>query len=322
MAYAAENNQYLPVSYNYRNQSRAADGSLTLTGVPYGYVHWSFLVSGTVPPGAYQCPSIANGGLPQTDPATGDFDGGQVIDTSDTGTSDPNGRVTPVTFPDGTGSPKTYMPDSYGGPRMAYTLNEAICGRNKFPGFGGLGATKRPNRFVALTEIENQSGTILGTEYVDSWQIVSGAAKNSATSVCKSHRPLTGFRSNDSAVGDAACDLPSVAPGTPAAPGIRRVTQKDLWNTTTAGTVSVDILADYASGKYTTASSATRLDWVGRNHSKGDKPTDNKSNFLYVDGHVETKSVLETVPADSTTSTPFEWGKKLYSYTVGDDIAP
>jgi prepilin-type processing-associated H-X9-DG protein len=57
---------------------------------------------------------------------------------------------------------------------------------------------------------------------------------------------------------------------------------------------------------YGSVPSKTRLDWVGRNHGRGAYDT-KKTNFLYVDGHVETKHIKDTLdPA-------FEWGDQFYS---------
>jgi prepilin-type processing-associated H-X9-DG protein len=55
------------------------------------------------------------------------------------------------------------------------------------------------------------------------------------------------------------------------------------------------------------------LDWVGRNHGTG-KAGEKKSNFLYVDGHVETKHVRETI------SPVFEWGHAYYSLNPNGDV--
>ena len=56
--------------------------------------------------------------------------------------------------------------------------------------------------------------------------------------------------------------------------------------------------------------SQSRLDWVGRNHGakklEGGKDR-RRTNFLYADGHVETKTIEETLK-------PFQWGKRFYSY--------
>jgi len=61
------------------------------------------------------------------------------------------------------------------------------------------------------------------------------------------------------------------------------------------------------------ANLATRLDWVGRNHGSG-KYKDKRSNFLYVDGHVETKNIRDTVQ-------PFEWGERFFTLSPNSDIA-
>ena len=56
----------------------------------------------------------------------------------------------------------------------------------------------------------------------------------------------------------------------------------------------------------------TRLDWVGRNHGRG--PIDKRrTNFLYVDGHVENKLVEETCR-------PFQWGRQFYGAKGGDRV--
>ena len=328
-AYEADNKGFLPVAYNYRNTSvDPATGVQLPTGAMYGYIHWSSLISDTISPSAFQCPSITNGGLPATDPplGSGNFDGGQTIDPANKGTQDPQGRVSPITQPDGTGTPITYTPDSQA-PRMAYTLNEAICGRNKYQiGFQpspGPAATRTYHN-VAVNTIDNQAGTILATEFVDEWGIVSGVARGGGTGVvCKSHRPVSPFRAVGTTPGDANCDPSVIAGGTIGTPSLRRANATDLWVLKTASatgnTQSLDIIADYNAGLYDSKSRSTRLDWVGRNHGAGEKPTDKKSNFLYVDGHVETKSILETIPSgDATavpTQTPWEWGSQDYSVT-------
>ena len=315
MAYAAENKGYLPVSYNYRGSViDPASGLQTPTGAKFGYIHWSSFIMGTVSPDAFKCPAIANGGLPATDPVGTDFDAGQKPDTADTGTAPATadeiaavtGRVTPITNTLG-----TYYPDSQA-PRMAYTLNEAICGRNKYQvGFQTPPAT-RTYRNVSLSEIDNAAGTILATEFVDEWGIVSGADHGSGSAqVCKSHRPVQPFRDDSATAGDANCDVSLVA----ATNKLRKTNATDLWQIGGPTSKSLDLIADYRAGTYTASTRATRLDWVGRNHNKGEKAADNQTNFLYVDGHVETKSILQTVPKDGTVQTPWEWGTLPYSIT-------
>lgn len=310
MSYSAENRQMLPASYGYRGTVIAADGTQTPTAASYGYVHWSSFILGTVAPDAFKCPAVANGGLPATDPVATDIDAGQKVDSQGTPPAVGDaaydavvGRVSPITTPLG-----TYYPDSQA-PRMAYTLNEALCGRNKYQiGFQNPPAT-RTYRWVSTNEVDNASGTILATEFVDEWGIVSGVSRSTGSGVlCKSHRPVQPFRDNTVTAGDANCDVSIIA----ATNSLRRTNASDLWQTS-ATSKSLDIITDYRAGTYTSSTRATRLDWVGRNHGRGEKPTDNKSNFLYVDGHVETKSILETLPKDASSSTPWEWGKIPYS---------
>jgi prepilin-type processing-associated H-X9-DG protein len=304
LIYASENQGYLPASYIYRNQTIDPTTGIQLpSGANWGYIHWSHHILGTVPTDAFTCSALAKGGLPPTDPAPGNFDANQGIDSADGAAgADPFGRVTTVTAPE---AAVPYFVDSQA-PRLAYALNEALCPRNKWVlGFqGGL----RTYRYVNTVEIENPAGTILATEFVNEWGIVSGVDRGGASPVvCKSHRPIMPWRADGTTAGDAQCDIPSVATST----DLRRSTVADLWQT--SGGTSLDIIKDYQGGNYGNSTRMSRLDWVGRNHVIGEKPYDNKTNFLYVDGHVELKHINETIPADSTTNTPWEWGARCYS---------
>ena len=71
--------------------------------------------------------------------------------------------------------------------------------------------------------------------------------------------------------------------------------------------------------------SKTRLDWGGRNHGakrfgtvagdtahRGDWDL-RRSNFLYVDGHAETKHVVDTL-------SPWQWGYNGYGISPNDDV--
>ena len=66
-------------------------------------------------------------------------------------------------------------------------------------------------------------------------------------------------------------------------------------------------------------SSVTRLDWVGANHgSRRLAYRERFSNFLYVDGHVETKRLVDTIPARAGDTAPWEWGDRHYTVTPHD----
>lgn len=319
LAYAAENKQYLPVSYNYNGTVvNSNTGTQTPGGASYGYAYWSLTLLGTVPQDAFLCPAIANGGLPSTDPLPGEFDAGQVCDTNDVGGALPSsliGRVSVTTAIDGTGTSTTYYPD--GTHHIAYTLNESVTGRNKY--VVGFQNAFRTYHNIQLTQIDDQSGTILVTEFVDSADIVSGVAAGGTTRVCKSHRPVSAWRADGTVNGDydkSSSGNQQTDPSTIATSiGLRHTWTGDLWclGTSQPCAQSLDIITDQEQGNYSYVDRGTRLDWVGRNHGYGLKPTDKKSNFAYMDGHVETKSINETVAQNVGDSTPWEWGLKDYS---------
>ncbi len=54
---------------------------------------------------------------------------------------------------------------------------------------------------------------------------------------------------------------------------------------------------------------------VGRHHPGGDKEFGGTANFLYCDGHVERKTVYESIRKR-------EWGDKFYSLTGANDVLP
>ncbi len=184
-------------------------------------------------------------------------------------------------------------------PRCAFAVNEAIMPRNKF--YIGFQGAKLNYRFVKAAQVSNSSGTILATEFNQDWQVVSAPARSDPTlQACKSHRPIHAYVSDSGAGGVLDMDQIFVNPFNPTASSLRRVNATDLQPDPRAGNAS-----------------GSRLDWVGRNH--GSKKINaagrntGKSNFLYVDGHVETKSIYETIPAAAGQGSPFEWGEKFYS---------
>ncbi|HEY1686902.1 MAG TPA: prepilin-type N-terminal cleavage/methylation domain-containing protein [Tepidisphaeraceae bacterium] len=257
--YLIENQNTFPCSYLYVGHS-IVDGVQTPNNYSDGYVHWSSYLYGTgkTPAKAFQCPAMYRGGLPPTDTTPDNLDPGQIVQNP--GVVDQQA------------------------PRVAYTLNEVLCPRNKFViGFQGA---QRIYVFVKANQVANASGTILCTEWVDSGR-VTGRDLGSQGWVM-SHRPVHGFIGSNGGL-----DMYSLPPGS----GFRRVTRADL---------DPDPL--------TQTETSTRLDWVGRNHGqRDDYPDHRRTNFLYVDGHVVTKSIYDTF-------TPFEWGEKFYSLSPNDDL--
>ena len=281
--YCASYKGALPASYYYDGM-QIANGVQTPEAAVNGYVHWSSFLygenaggsgNGVSGPEAFTCPTIENGGLPPTNTTAGNRDDGQTND-------------------DGEGVVDKQAP------RVAFTLNEALCPRNKFV-VGFQGAARR-YRFVKAGSVRNNGNTILGTEWNQSWRIVADAGRGSGgDTVCKSHRPVHGF------VGlGGQLNMDTLAPDAfGGRPTYRRVTLNDL-----------------AANPQVGETSGTRLDWVGRNHDhrklstvSGRSGVDTRrTNFLYLDGHVETKHIFETIE-------PFQWGEEFYSLQPSNDVA-
>jgi prepilin-type N-terminal cleavage/methylation domain-containing protein/prepilin-type processing-associated H-X9-DG protein len=182
-------------------------------------------------------------------------------------------------------------------PRCAYAVNEAICPRNKYPlGFEGAG---HAFQFVRASQIRRSAETILATEWTQDWRMIQDASKtDGATDVCESHRGVHGFE----IIGGQGPEIWK----RPAAPGRPTYTRAP----------ASDVIGDPQPNG---AIPPTLLNAVGRNHGKKKLDArgndERKTNFLYVDGHVETKNVVETVEPR------FEWGENFYSLTP-PDFAP
>lgn len=260
MIYAAENRGYFPASYLYRGQVIAGTQQTPDSPVN-GYVHWSSFIYGTIKrPGvssdAFLCPAIEKGGLPPTNTTDDNHDNGQ--------TSDAGGAIDDQVR------------------RCAYTLNEAICPRNKWvEGFQGAA---RRYRYVNGGAVKDASDTVLGTEFPANSRIIEDSGEVSGSPVCKSHRPVHGW-----AWGGNNYNMPEAPKNVP----LRHVVPNDM-----------------SADPQPPGDSLCRLDWVGRNHYRhridGQGWDLRMSNFLYVDGHVETKHIRDTL-------IPFQWGQRFYS---------
>jgi prepilin-type N-terminal cleavage/methylation domain-containing protein/prepilin-type processing-associated H-X9-DG protein len=249
----------------------------------YGYTHWSsYLLAGsTGSPSAqsFLCPSVEDGGLVPTDPASptnpnvaAPVEAGQVLDPLDSST--PDVQV----------------------PRCAYTLNENVCTRNKFlPGVikDSSNNAWMAEHYVRATTVTNTSTVILATEFWGDWHLVQDPT---TLGVIKSHRTVSGYVPASYAGGNPTDLVANTTFSKPSASFYYRVpaslmqTQNPPPGLTTPG-----------------AAPATSLGWVGRNHGplrKGANGADlRKTNFLYCDGHVETKTIEETLEPNQ-----FQWG--------------
>jgi prepilin-type N-terminal cleavage/methylation domain-containing protein/prepilin-type processing-associated H-X9-DG protein len=249
-----------------------------------GYVHWSsFLYArkdelGTDAPflsmngwDAFKCPSLDNGGLPPANT----FDG-----NSDGLANESAGKI------------------DWQAPRLAYTVNEALCPRGIFQLFFDSRNNKRIYHFVKAARVRYSADTILATEIWGSQPTETTASLiDGSTPVSASRRPVNGIS-----------ELSGVPAESPYQLGYN---SNFVWATVTD--LHTDPQAQVSPG----TSIGSTLDWVGRNHGRksiGNVAGDprggwdlRKSNFLYVDGHVETKHVSETVYPRS------QWGEQFYS---------
>jgi prepilin-type processing-associated H-X9-DG protein len=228
-----------------------------------GYTHWSWFIyntgrkQGVVSESAFICPSLPfEGGLPPTNPAASDMVPGQVKDpNADQDVVDNQVR------------------------RCAYTVNEAVCSRNKFAYSvrNDEGPILRRSQYVKASRIKKVADVILATEFHESWKIVSV----SDDGVCKSHRPVHGFQK----IGGSEYDLNSI------------------------GTINPNFVHRpfelAVAPSYPPLADRNRLSWIGRNHGSGARA---RTNFLYCDGHVETKTIEQTLE-----NPRWQWGTKVYS---------
>ncbi len=269
MMYSVDYKGKAPASYVYDGMAISGNNQTPDKAVN-GYLHWSSFLYGnkaksgpeifntTTGWSALQCPSIDKGGLPPTNTYPDNRDAGMANDDGD-GVIDKQS------------------------PRCAYTVNEAVCPRNKFVlGFQG---TMRVSNYVTMGSVKNGGSTILATEFPIDWRSVAAQGRDLDAVVCKSHRPIHGF------VGiGGGTDMSLIAP--------------DIFgNRATYRQCTVD---DVKQGTSLLSS------WVGRNHGRG-KDTEKKTNFLYVDGHVETKNIYDTVK-------PFEWGSTFHGVSPHGDM--
>lgn len=165
-------------------------------------------------------------------------------------------------------------------PRVAYALNQALFPTGRF----GIGVENSitASQVVKTTRIKNPSRVILATEWTTQWSIVRRPV--SVADICESYLPVHGFAGMGPMSTSDRCDLNFIGNPHKCMGDYRRLDVSDL---------SSD----------PTLFAGNRLDWVGRNHGSVFSKT---TNFVYADGHVETKPIAQTL-------SPFEWGDECYS---------
>lgn len=282
--YVADFKGYLPLS-NMFNNTELINGKQSPTLPTSGYLHWSAFLfnNGYAAPSPYtvfqstaawsmfQCPSLDNGGLAPANTYAGNNDEGIVNESA--GILDLQA------------------------PRLAYTVNEALCPRGvfqtDFAGYGGTNA--RVYHFVQAGTVRDSSNVILATELWGIQSLVTTTSLISGGTISASRRPVNGLTS--AANHPQNTSYPAVLP----------YTQSFSWaGTLDAQNPLMDLLPDPSTQLSPAAPlNYSTLDWVGRNHGAkkygrvaGSSTAGwdlRQSNFLYLDGHVETKHISQTV---------------------------
>jgi prepilin-type N-terminal cleavage/methylation domain-containing protein/prepilin-type processing-associated H-X9-DG protein len=291
--YAAQYKGALPASNFYSGLQIGGGTQLPATPIA-GYVHWSsYLYAGGKHSDPndpvfrqltgwdmFQCPSLPNGGLPPANTFPGNNEAGvqneagaDVVDLQ--------------------------------APRLAYMLNEALTPRSIF--VAGFRSAIRPYHFVRMGSVRHNAETILATEFWGTQSTMLAASNvTSSTPVSNTRRPVSGISASLSG-------LPS-----PDKAYLLPLTSSYGWATVNKLTPAPEA-SFAATAPGSVPAPDTTLDFIGRNHGSrklgsvaGDTRSGwdlRKSNFLYVDGHVETKHVSETVYPKS------QWGDQFYSLT-------
>jgi prepilin-type N-terminal cleavage/methylation domain-containing protein/prepilin-type processing-associated H-X9-DG protein len=293
----------LPPSNFYVGFAISGTGVQTPATPTLGYVHWSSLLFAsnlaqndprfysTSGWEMFQCPDLINGGVPPANTYPANSDGLA-------------NEAAPVA-----GQPVIDLQS----PRLSYMLNEALTPRSIFT-LGFRSGNTRYYNFVKAGSVSNSGGTIMATEMWGSQTIMKAASNTGgAAPVSNSRRPVSGISVVETAAVNAAAGTGDTIP--------KADSPYNLKVGGLFGWAKIDDLTPdpvTAFGSLTTIPNPdTTLDFVGRNH--GGRSLGNisgsaksgwdlrKSNFLYVDGHVETKHVSETVNPIS------QWGTKFYS---------
>jgi len=287
--YIAQNKGAIPASVVFAGMRLSGNAQLpnstgTYTGL--GYIHWSAALTGKsfdAPVDKtflnansfqqYVCPSV--GGLPPANT----FDDNRDIWQNET----PNAIDQQA-------------------PRLSYLVNEALCPRGRF-GTGVNGENyASPYHYVRAQRVPRSGDTVLASEFWNIPTLMQTKSQNGGNQVSNTRRPAAGFVVSSPGVSTAdkfyqSSDPTKIVPATTA-----------------------DMQADPSGDQaWVTSSIKTTLNFVGRNHGTkrlGSVAGPNgaignwdlrASNFLYLDGHVETKNVADTVyPVN-------QWGAQMYT---------
>jgi prepilin-type N-terminal cleavage/methylation domain-containing protein/prepilin-type processing-associated H-X9-DG protein len=289
-AYEAEYGGYLPAS-NFYVGLAITNGVQTPAKPTAGYVHWSsYLYHGTGDTSTawytstngwemFQCPALENGGIPPANTYAANSDG----------------------LPNEAGAGVIDLQ----APRLSYMLNEVLTPRSIFTLNFRSGNTQY-YQYVQASIVKDSANVVLATEMWGVQQFMEATSNIGSGAVSNSRRPVSGISASLSSPPLAKADSPYAMPagGNFVFATIDKLhADPTAWFLSQSGIPNPD----------------TTLDFVGRNHGApvhgnvaGSTQTGwdlRKSNFLYVDGHVETKNVAETVYPYT------QWGDSFYDLT-------
>ena len=186
------------------------------------------------------------------------------------------------------GSAGAQLPNDRQVKRVAYTGNAAIFPRNKFSQVG----TARRDVFVRAANIAFPSNTILITEFAFHNNYRSLQGSNGSI---KSHRSLSPFLG-----GSTGTDVYNEPEGSGTRPRFFYPTVNDLLE-----------VGQYADGMI--ENSPTALNAVGRHHPGRDERGGGTANFAFVDGHVETLTLSQSIKQR-------KWGDRFYSISGNNAV--
>jgi prepilin-type N-terminal cleavage/methylation domain-containing protein/prepilin-type processing-associated H-X9-DG protein len=274
--YGATNRDYVPPAYTYPTTEtglnwRPEGQTLEVESNPdgiNGYAHWSYF--------------LYNGAVPEDafeSPKTTNNGAPRTFD-------DPNDPFDQEDWQNP--SNQTFVVDRQV-PRIAFTVNGAIMPRNKFQniqnGWGG-----RNNVLVRVDQITSGSNTILAAEMEDryEWRSVSQVDNSNGEGESKSHRPIVPFKS---AFGGSQNIYDAPNGQGRGRKAFRYYLPNEVY--------TEEEMRDNGAGLI--ARDEFNLNIVSRAHN-------GRSNFSFVDGHVELSELEETLQKQ-------QWGDRFYSLT-------
>lgn len=285
-AFLSENGGKYPPAYVYPKDDKGTfDYKDQDPARPFGYLHWSWFLyeTGKADDEAFTCPEFPNGGTPRTNP-------GPKLE---------NWEQTPQQV-DQEGSPPTSPLEDKQAPRIAFAGNAAIFPRNKFT--RELSGGPRVNQIVSDGAVKGPSGTILLCELFQNW-IGSGIQENGGVN-SRSHRSINPFYHIGYGMDEYQAPLN--------APGFIYGTDTD--QKTYFGIQKLSVVRNKVGLIEGTAGPETNA--VGRHHPGGGefaREFGGTSNFLFCDGHVEKRHVIETMRERL-------WGDRYYAINGRNEV--